>query len=786
MTNRTAAAAFALLAAGAWGQCEQGWDERFGPAVVRYPPHSMAAAELDGERVLFTVGDMESATYSRDGGGVARWDGAAWTQAPDGLESSWPSHTRFVRSPATGAVYAYRGQLTLDGKQLGTMARWDGRTWEAVETPHGADLLAVGDSDGAELLAVVGHGPSGGPDPIVVRDENGWHTIGTIEDGRDIRAMLWADLGAGPHLYAFGRFEEIAGQPLLHAAEWDGQAWHPLGDGLAPYIDEAVVFDLGNGPGLFAYDGYSGWFFSGGNWTRASDDTWPWTMTLLGRHDLLGRDVLLFEHPEQGHAPPFGLRAWDGHDWTMLPGEFNDDVLDAGVYDIGGDAGLYVCGAFTAIDDQPAIGIARFDGARWRPVGNAKPTDGLWGIRSMLAVGEEGGPLLGNRLYAAGDLLRGWEEMGPVAAWDGVRWEKIAPPPMRWDNPLWFTYTVRLADLGDGPRILLAGELVNAQYDPTPVLQWDGVSWSTVGEIGQLSGWATSLMMFDDGSGERLYASGDLVIDGSVPASIARFEGGRWEPYLVITPGAVYDLEVYNDGGGQTLYAAVAGGADFGAGLIGPVIKHADDGWELAGNNLYYFMSDHVGSGARLEVIEVGGRRLLTVFGDFYVDDSEIFDVEQLAVLDGGVWHKDLDYMPYHPYWLTTSVARDGRLITFINNSRSSEPDVAVCDGDVWHPMPGELDYGANAVAMGTVGGSESVFLAGPTSVDGIPSDGFARYGCPHCPADFDADGDADEADFVEFMGLWEIGDTAADLDLDGYTDTRDVIGFLNHWNAGC
>jgi hypothetical protein len=111
---------------------------------------------------------------------------------------------------------------------------------------------------------------------------------------------------------------------------------------------------------------------------------------------------------------------------------------------------------------------------------------------------------------------------------------------------------------------------------------------------------------------------------------------------------------------------------------------------------------------------------------------------------------------------------------------------VAIQEGDGWRVLSG-FDNGVSDAAVVLGGGEATTFVAGYFShIGDTPSDGFARYGCPHCPADFDADGDADEADFARFIDLWTLADPATDLNLDGYTDTRDVIAFLNDWNAGC
>ena len=69
-----------------------------------------------------------------------------------------------------------------------------------------------------------------------------------------------------------------------------------------------------------------------------------------------------------------------------------------------------------------------------------------------------------------------------------------------------------------------------------------------------------ALAVYDDGGGQALYAGGEFTTAGGVPASrVAKWNGSSWSALaggLSGTPSRVNALEVYDDGNGPALYAA--------------------------------------------------------------------------------------------------------------------------------------------------------------------------------------------------------------------------------------
>ena len=144
-------------------------------------------------------------------------------------------------------------------------------------------------------------------------------------------------------------------------ARWDGQAWHPLGSGLAGPVNALAVDGDGN-------------LYAGGG----------------------------------------EINRWDGRSWHHLA-----EVAGGAVYALAldGAGNLYAGGDFTAVEGMSAKYAARYDGTSWTPLGVG--TNGLdcysifepcLGVRALLL------DALGN-VYAGGDFNR--PDLHDIAYWDG-------------------------------------------------------------------------------------------------------------------------------------------------------------------------------------------------------------------------------------------------------------------------------------------------------------------------------------------------------------------------------
>src|SRR5690606_25607900 len=137
-------------------------------------------------------------------------------------------------------------------------------------------------------------------------------------------------------------------------------------------------------------------------------------------------------------------------------------------------------------------------------------------------------PMLGNRLYVGGPLRSGWLDAGCVASWDGVRWESLG----LWNTGGAGTVTaMTIADLGEGPRLIVGGDIWEDHGRMWYVGQWDGRDWSNVGPQFQIQGEIEDFAIFDDGSGPALYATGALLYNYGGHATVVRYRAGEWHAF---------------------------------------------------------------------------------------------------------------------------------------------------------------------------------------------------------------------------------------------------------------
>lgn len=294
------------------------------------------------------------------------------------------------------------------------------------------------------------------------------------------------------------------------------------------------------------------------------------------------------------------IAKWDGSNWTEVGGGTNNSVRALAVFDDGKGSGpaLYAGGDFGFAGGVSAVGIAKWDGDNWAPVGG-----GAGGAVHALAVyddGSGGGP----DLYAGGNFTN------YIAKWDGTSWstpgggmnglvytlaaikQRPGVPPVRygsagpyglyaggqfttaggilvnyvakWDGSSWsglgsgmnnVVLALRAAAIGGEDIALYAGgQFTNAG---SYLAKWDGSIWSALGSGTNAP--VRALHAFDDGSGSglELYAGGDFTAAGGMPAShIAKWDGSSWSHL----PGDIAEqfggstdvrsLGVYDDGRG--------------------------------------------------------------------------------------------------------------------------------------------------------------------------------------------------------------------------------------------
>jgi hypothetical protein len=185
---------------------------------------------------------------------------------------------------------------------------------------------------------------------------------------------------------------------------------------------------------------------------------------------------------------------WDGTTATPIvtsmptlvssQGSINPLVTAMTMFDDGQGGGpqLYIGGRFNDVDGVPALTVARWNGTTWSTVGTNLGNTIITAEVDVMLVWN-------NELYVAGNNLRVNGALAQVAKWDGITWTAVGQNP---GNRVW------------------------------------------------------SLSVFNDGSGEKLYAGGTQ----SALGRLYRLEGNTWVTYAGGVDSSVF--KTYVDG--DTMY----------------------------------------------------------------------------------------------------------------------------------------------------------------------------------------------------------------------------------------
>jgi len=279
------------------------------------------------------------------------------------------------------------------------------------------------------------------------------------------------------------------------------------------------------------------------------------------------------------------------------------------------------------------------------------------------------------------------------------------------------------------------------------IARWDGSDWSVL--VGP-SGTGTdnnvySLGVYDDGTGEALYAGGSFTTAGGVTANnIARWDGSTWSalvgPSGTGTNSAVYALAVSDDGTGSALYlggsfttaggvwvdyvakwdvtdfSALDGPSDFGTSHSVYALTVYDDG--LGGGSALYAGGYFTTAGGvtvnRVARWDGSAWSALTGSSGTGADDR----VESLAVYDGG----------------TGAALFVSGLFTTAGGATVN--GVARWDGSDWSALTGPAAAGVDgntvpALAVYDDGAGPALFSGGSfTTAGGLPSNNIAAWRC--------------------------------------------------------
>ncbi len=348
-------------------------------------------------------------------------------------------------------------------------------------------------------------------------DGSAWQSVGDVdwERFRSVNSIT----ASSDKLYVAGSYTDVLGEPTPYGlAIWDGAAWDTFEDANASLTGAGKVAVLGDS--IFVRgnlldpdfgDSDTGFFslvmFDGQSWQpiRGRIDRSP----LVGQVDLVVHEEELIVGYSQAvqRLTPEGLRSLDRPN-RGLNGIVEDMAVDE-------DGLLYVVGDFNEAGGQPSVAVARWDGVSWETYGAT-----FDGALDMVTVGDQ-------VVYAASVsplFPRATQVNGvPLTSIAMLKAGTWAPVPALLGSGAAQTILDMYAD---GDDLYVAGNLKDENDNSTPLVKWDGQSWSDIS-----GGFTFDFDVFDVTVAETdVYVAGSFKQGANAPASyIARWDGTAWQ-----------------------------------------------------------------------------------------------------------------------------------------------------------------------------------------------------------------------------------------------------------------
>ncbi len=232
---------------------------------------------------------------------------------------------------------------------------------------------------------------------------------------------------AGGKLFAGGYFDKADRRVVNNIAQYDGTKWSGLAKGVdgTPKDMCAVGKDLyvcGDWMEVDKKDGagiqsnqVACW--DGTKWNaleKLNVDQQINALATDGKNLYVGGKFTKIAGKIEG----YNVAKWDGKKWSNLTKDkFENSAGTPAVMSLAWhDGKLYAGGYFQTIGDEPCSKIAVFDGKAWSEVGN-KGLDGM--VRVLVSTGKT--------LYAGGEFREAGDgtKLNNIAKWDGAKWQPL-------------------------------------------------------------------------------------------------------------------------------------------------------------------------------------------------------------------------------------------------------------------------------------------------------------------------------------------------------------------------
>jgi hypothetical protein len=411
-----------------------------------------------------------------------------------------------------------------------------------------------------------------------------------------------------PWLYVGGGFFSAGGTEANNVARFDGSTWETISSGAkigvtgnpnyGGTVTSLLVDDFGQGPELVIggdyisypgnpgpppcperYDPDTGTYLAGCpddlNCQTAVCDILPYCCDGEWYSDCVNLSYQLCSSEIVSN----GMIRYRAGQWIPFTTPDGLSILDEDAvvsdlhnHDTGNGPSLYASG-YLSLDINPNdyyySGVARIDGNTIESIGFE--TQARFGLgfpysRALATAGSAEPRLLAGGLFTElikdGSSNTRFGPFGGIASWDESTWESVGYSPA--SAIVGRVRAQQVFDDGSGQALYAGGNFTTAGgVTVNRIAKWDGNEWSS---LTSPSGTGVNfdiytLTVFDDGSGPALYAGGLFTTAGGVTVNrIAKWDGNEWSaltgPTGTGVSSSVNALTVFDDGSGPALYAA--------------------------------------------------------------------------------------------------------------------------------------------------------------------------------------------------------------------------------------
>lgn len=424
-------------------------------------------------------------------------------------------------------------------------------------------------------------------------------------------------------------------------------------------------------------------------------------------------------------VPAANIAKWDGAKWSPVGSGVDGKVRAMLVYDDGSGPALFVGGGFQHAGAVSAPSIAKWNGASWAAVGsglslvNPLPSGEAPAVHALRAFDDGSG----SKLYAAGAFdSSGSAVLDRVARWDGVAWSSfglsVASP-----NVL-FVDQLEVYDSGNGPALYVGGNF----SDPlgtffTAIARWDGSSWFLFTPPAVPTGLQScgALCVASFGTGPVLLAGWR-----GLPSGLYVYDGSFWQPFA---PEAdIHALLYFDDGSGPAIYVGGSTGLGPGGLLEHGIAKWTVSGWSVPDAGIAPWTALQ-GVTSLLGVSDAGGG---AVYAGGSFTGFGATAARGVAKLQGSKWHALGGGLAGYPLASAMFDSGSGAEL-YLGGSFSGAGDaqsraIVKWNGVQWSAIQGSQMWIANTLAVHDDGTGKALYAAGIGLSGSAPTDAIARW----------------------------------------------------------